>query len=358
MSRRVGRRDVLRGMAGLGVVAAAAPLMAACGGGAEAPSAAPTEAPVPMPTTAAGGERVMSRVAFVKTQSRSEGVRQALRLLSPDGVRGKRLLLKPNLNSADPSPGSTHPDTLRALAEWLLDGGAAHVAIGDRSGMGQTRSVMEGTGVIALAEELGLETVAFEELDESSWDVFRPQESHWADGFAVPRLLSEVDAVIQTCNLKTHRFGGHFTMSLKNSVGLVARTVPGQTHNYMTELHSSPNQREMIAEINTAYAPELIVLDGVEAFTTDGPDKGTKVAAEVVLAATDRVALDAVGVALLRHWGTTPEVSEGPVFGQAQIARAVELGLGAASPEDIEIVTDDEPSREYAAQVRSVLIAG
>jgi uncharacterized protein (DUF362 family) len=198
--------------------------------------------------------------------------------------------------------------------------------------------------------------VAFDELEEDGWNLFRPPKSHWADGFAVPRLLSEVDAVVQTCNLKTHRFGGHFTMSLKNSVGLVARTVPGRAHNYMAELHSSPYQRELIAEINTAYSPDLIVLDGVEAFTTEGPDKGTKVPAEVVLAATDRVALDAVGVALLRHWGTTPEVSEGPVFGQAQIARAVELGLGAASGEDIEIVTDDEPGREYAAQVRAVLV--
>ncbi len=299
----------------------------------------------------------MSRVAFVKTSDRPEGVRRALRLLSPDGMRGKSVLLKPNLNSADPSPGSTHPDTLRALAEWLLNEGASHVTVGDRSGMGQTRSVMEATGVVALAREMGLDTVPFDELDENGWDLFRPLESHWADGFAVPRLLSQVDAVVQTCNLKTHRFGGHFTMSLKNAVGLVARSVPGQAHNYMTELHSSPRQREMIAEINTAYTPEFIVLDGVEAFTTEGPDKGTRVPAEVVLAATDRIALDAVGVALLRHWGTTPEVSDGPVFGQAQIARAVELGLGVASPQDIDILTDDEPSQEYADQILAVLAA-
>ncbi len=300
----------------------------------------------------------MSQVAFVKTAHRSEGIRQALEMLSPDPVRGKRLLLKPNLNSADPSPGSTHPETLREMAEWLIEEGAASIIVGDRSGMGNTRQVMEDTGVIALAQELGLETAPFDELDESSWEFFRPDESHWAGGFAVPRLLAEVDAVVQTCNLKTHRFGGHFTMSLKNAVGLVARTVPGRDHDYMRELHTSQYQREMIAEINTAYGPRFIVLDGVEALTAGGPDKGTLVAAEVVLAATDRVALDAVGVAVLRHWGTTPEVCEGPVFGQAQIARAAELDLGATSPDDIEIVTPDEPSEEYASKVRAVLRAG
>ena len=46
-------------------------------------------------------------------------------------------------------------------------------------------------------------------------------------------------------------------------------------------------------------------------------------AIEVVLAGTDRVAVDAVGVALLRHFGTTPEVSRGAIFEQEQIARAV-----------------------------------
>lgn len=299
----------------------------------------------------------MSRVAFVKTSDRPQGVQRALRLLSPGGMHGQSVLLKPNLNSADPSPGSTHPDTLRSLAEWLLNEGASHVTVGDRSGMGRTRAVMEATGVVELAQEMGLETVPFDEMDESGWDLVRPLQSHWADGFAVPRLLGQVDAVVQTCNLKTHRFGGHFTMSLKNGVGLVARSVPGQARNYMTELHSSPHQREMIAEINTVYNPELVVLDGVEAFTTEGPDKGTRVPAEVVLATADRIALDAVGVALLRYWGTTPEVSQGPVFGQAQIARAVELGLGAASPQEIEIITDDEPSQEYADQILAVLSA-
>ena len=111
----------------------------------------------------------------------------------------------------------------------------------------------------------------------------------------------------------------------------------------------------MIAEINTAYAPSLIVLDGVEAFRTGGPDSGDKVAANVVLAGSDRVAVDAVGVAILRLLGTTPAVSEGPIFSQEQLARAVELGLGAASGAEIELVTGDEESAAYAAQIEQML---
>ena len=100
----------------------------------------------------------------------------------------------------------------------------------------------------------------------------------------------------------------------------------------MTELHRSPNQRRMIAEINTAYQPAFVVMDAMQAFTTAGPDTGTMVEPRLMLAATDRVALDAVGVAVLRHFGTTPEVSQGSIFQQEQIARAVELGIGVGRP--------------------------
>ena len=167
------------------------------------------------------------------------------------------------------------------------------------------------------------------------WELIKPPGSHWQQGFALPRMVRNAGGIVQTCCLKTHRYGGHFTLSLKNSVGLAAKSIPGNAHDFMRELHASSHQRQMIAEINAAYRPELIVLDGVEAFVSGGPDQGQRVDAGVVLAATDRVAVDAVGVALLRHFGTTPEVSRGAIFEQEQIARAVQLGLGVAGPGQI-----------------------
>jgi uncharacterized protein (DUF362 family) len=150
-------------------------------------------------------------------------------------------------------------------------------------------------------------------------------------------------------------------MSLKNSVGLVPGTPSGSgfvgSHNYMRDLHGSPHMRLMIAEINAAYTPALIVMDGVEAFVQGGPATGTRAPTEVILASTDRVAIDAVGVAILRMFGTTPQVSEGRIFEQEQIARAVELGLGVDAPEKIAFVTGDAESEAYAAEIRNMLIA-
>jgi len=215
---------------------------------------------------------------------------------------------------------------------------------------------MERAGAFEVASALGLETLVFDELGAEDW--VAQQATHWSRGFPLARPVVEAESVVLACCLKTHRFGGHFTLSLKNGVGMVAKRIPGEGYDYMSELHSSAQQRRMIAEINSAYAPDLVVIDGVEAFTTGGPDRGTKVDAQVVLAGVDRVALDAVGVAILRYYGTTNEVGSGPIFEQDQIARAVELGLGVSGPEGIQLVTDDPESDAYADLLRPILLDG
>jgi hypothetical protein len=59
----------------------------------------------------------------------------------------------------------------------------------------------------------------------------------------------------------------------------------------------------------------------------------------------------------LRYFGTTANVEEGRVFEQAQIARAVEMGLGVDGPEKIEILTADPDSAAYAEEVKAILLA-
>ena len=295
----------------------------------------------------------MTKVSLVRTSDRAEGVRRAIALLDSNPVRGKPVILKPNFNSADTTPGSTHVDTLRALVRELREMGASTVTLAERSGPGDsTDTVMQKKGIFDLAKEQGFEILNLQEMGSEGWIHLRPEGSHWNDGFRFPRIYAEAECIVQTCCLKTHAFGGHFTLSLKNSVGMVPGGNP-----YMRELHTSPFQRQMIAEINAAYSPDLIVLDGVEAFVDGGPASGTRVNANVVLASSDRIAIDAVGVAVLRELGTTPDVSRGRIFEQEQIARAVELGLGVTTPEQVELVTDDSESQAYASKIRDILLA-
>jgi uncharacterized protein (DUF362 family) len=288
-------------------------------GASAAPAAGPRVIPIARP-----GNIPAARIAFVKTQDRVQGVNKALDLLGINPVQGKNVFLKANFNSADPTPGSTHSDTLSALVQRLQAMGVNGITIGDRSGMGNTRQVMQQKGLFQMADELGFQTVVFDELKPEDWEWLQPQSSHWSNGFWIARPALQADGVVQTCCLKTHRYGGHFTLSLKNSVGLAAKYAPGGGYNYMNELHNSPHQRRMIA---------------------------------VILAGTDRVALDAVGVAILRYFGTTAEVRRGRIFEQEQIARAVELGLGVTGPDQIELITDDADSAAYAAEIGGMLEA-
>jgi uncharacterized protein (DUF362 family) len=367
--RPITRRNFLRLLLTLGGSVLAAPFLQACERlGLTGPTALPTpiqptpiasiaSSPTPSPNPEPTAAMDIAKVALIKTRDRATGVRGAVQLLGSNPIRGKQILLKPNFNSADPAPASTHLTTLRTLVELLQEMGAGEITVADRSGMGDSRSVMGAAGVFALARELGFETLSFEDLQsESDWELIQPAGSHWKNGFPFARPVLEAGAVVQTCCLKPHRFGGHFTMSLKNTVGMVGKYRGRGGYNYMNELHASPYQRLMIAEANTAYTPALVVLDGVEAFIDQGPDTGTKVFGDVILAGTDRVAIDAVGLAALRFLGYKGEAARGSIFQQEQIARAVELGLGVDSPEKIQILTGDSESEVYAAQIRDYLL--
>ncbi|MEM1253587.1 MAG: DUF362 domain-containing protein [Cyanobacteria bacterium P01_H01_bin.21] len=293
------------------------------------------------------------RVAIIKTTDRAAGVRQAIELLQPPSFSNQRVFIKPNYNTGDPAPAATAPIVLETVVQELQAAGASSITVGDRSGMAETRQAMTQMQVFELAQRYGFNTLVFDELGQDDWQYF--SATHWSRGFAMPRPLLDADAIVNVCCLKTHRFGGHFTLSLKNTIGMVARYVPGDQHDYMRELHRSASQRLMIAEVNSAYRPSLVIIDGVDAFVGGGPEQGQRVQAGVVLASTDRIAIDAVGIAILRKLGTTREVANGSIWSQTQIRRAADLGLGAVSADQIELVTADQSSGQMADEIRQFL---
>ena len=291
-----------------------------------------------------------SKVYVIKTNSRDNGIKQLLKYFDIGSLSGKRVALKANYNSYDPFPASTHIDTLGALIDALKEKGA-NLVLAERSGMGDTKKALVETGVWELAKKKGMEVVILDDLKSGYWLRIKPEVSHWKKGFLFPRLFHDADLIVQTCCLKTHRFGGHFTMSLKNSVGMVAKYDPEDGYNYMSELHSSRYHRQMIAQINAAYEPGFIIMDGMKGFSKGGPDAGTLIEPGIMMASRDRVALDAAGVAVLRTYGTTPEVAGGRIFAQEQIAMAVELGLGAVSPDWIEIVSVNTEAEDICSKI-------
>lgn len=126
-------------------------------------------------------------------------------------------------------------------------------------------------------------------------------------------------------------------------------------YDYMWELHSSPYQRRMIAEINNNYNLDFVLMDGIKAFVTGGPEKGKVVEPNLLLASRDRVAIDAVGVAILKMYGAKGKVGEADVFEQDQLKRAAELGFGVKSVAEVRLTPLSEESRVEAERIEQVL---
>ena len=85
---------------------------------------------------------------------------------------------------------------------------------------------------------------------------------------------------------------------------------------------------------------------------------GKRTQGNVFLCSSDRVAIDAVGIAILKVLGSNDAIMRSKIFDQRQIKRAVELGLGASSPSDIDVVPVDPESQEYRDRVVEELMIG
>ncbi len=331
MTSKPSRRDFIRRSASLAALGGLSPLAFAERGYAAAPK---------------------TKVVIVATSDRARGVAEVIRLLKVKVPKGQPAIIKPNFNTADATPGSTHNDTLKRLITELQEKNARDVTIAESAGPPPTKQVMEAKGIFDLAHDLRASVVNFEDLQESDWVPVGPTASHWSNGVFVPRLIAESPFTVSTCCLKTHGAGGVFSMSLKLAVGLTPKRIRREMHG------DKEHMRRRIAEINLAYKPAFIVMDGVQAFVDGGPSKGTLVAGNVFVGGTDRIAVDAVGVAILKELGANPAIKDRKIFEQDQIQRAVELGLGVKGPDQIEFVTGDAASRAYAEKIKARLALG
>jgi uncharacterized protein (DUF362 family) len=300
-----------------------------------------------------------ARIALAKGKDPSSAVRNVIDALGEFDCQGKDIYIKANFNSSDEYPASTRPETLAAVAGWLRESNCANLTLVERSGMGRTSEIWGKLGIPDVAARFDMRLLALEDLAPDGWNKKALTGSHWKNGVEVPRFLDRGAAIVQVCNLKTHRFGGQFSASLKNSIGLIAKfSQSGAPRNYMEDLHNSPDQRLMIAEANQVYAPSLIIMDAGKVFIDGGPEAGELAEPGVFAASRDRIAVDSVGVSLLRIHGAGDQLNRSAVFELEQIQRAVELKLGAGSPDQIQFIHDNAEIANLALRIQAILSSG
>jgi len=237
---------------------------------------------------------------------------------------GQKVLIKPNVNSDDPAPATTHPEALAEMVR-LVKAKGAYVIVGDRSNsQWETLTAMRITGMYDAAKDAGAdEIVGFE---DEEWVRVTPEKAgNWPNGFRIPKRLQEIDHIISLPVLHTHSITGH-SLAIKNLVGLIH---PSDRMLF----HASAKREEMIAEISLAIKPSLTVIDGTKAFIEGGPSDGKMAETKVYLASKDVLTADVFGVSVLKKYKAVFSYED--PWKSPQISHFLNLGLSQYSSDEI-----------------------
>jgi uncharacterized protein (DUF362 family) len=207
----------------------------------------------------------------------------------PAEIKGKRILLKPNL--VEPTLGSphinTHPLVVRGAVEAFLKLGAAKVLVAEAPGhIHDTLLVLEESG---LCEVLREDRISFVDLNYESGFIHKN-----AGGFSrlktltLPATLKQVDWIVSLAKLKTHHWAG-VTLSLKNLFGLM----PGIYYGWPKNVLHVAGINQCILDIAATVKPHFAIVDGIVGMEGDGPIMGTPKQTGVLVMGRNLTAVDA-----------------------------------------------------------------
>jgi uncharacterized protein (DUF362 family)/NAD-dependent dihydropyrimidine dehydrogenase PreA subunit len=247
-------------------------------------------------------------------------IRKAFELF-PFNLRGKKVLIKPNvLRASKPEEAiTTHPAVMRAVVEMVEVMEPASIIVGDNPGLfsyGANEESFKKSGLMEAAkgyyQNIGNDSVRIE---------FNPDFMPWV---SISRAVLDADFIISVPRFKTHGLtivsGG-----IKNSYGFL----PGAQKARLHRAAGNPERfNEIVAEVFQLRVPDFFIVDGVVAMEGNGPASPDLREIDLILAADNAVALDAVIATMM---GCEP--------GQLRFLRkAKELGLGDYDFAKIEII--------------------
>ncbi len=263
---------------------------------------------------------------------------------------GQRVMIKPNmtgpsLRSIYPGRITTNPKVLRAVIRLVKDRGA-HPMVGDRA-IRMSELSFRTTGFAKVCKREGAQAFPW---NRSEYVRFFPNKRHWSQGFRMPKILTEVDHLINVPVIKNHEStNAEYTCCLKSFVGVCH---PKDRLQRGPDALHLKNISEKIAELNLCAKPLINIVDATTVMVKGGPGDGIiqgdplyRVAVwdkpNLIIASRDRVACDSVALAVLKLRGAEKKVDRPyvtkSVWDQVQIYYAAELGIGQAEQENITI---------------------
>lgn len=209
---------------------------------------------------------------------------------------GDKVLLKPNLVAAGRGDGLalTHPQVVRAMAEWCIDHGAV-ISVGDSPAFGTGFEVMESCGMTASLAGLPVKCISF----------LRRKKIFTESGISVvvAAEVFECDRLINLPKLKAHS-QMRLTMAVKNYFGVVLAWRKALAH----MRHGGGNGKfvQLLVDLLTELPGGISLIDGVVAMHRTGPMDGEALSVGILGASLNPVALDR---ALMAALGLDPDLS-------------------------------------------------
>ncbi len=253
-----------------------------------------------------------------------EDIREAVQqvfLLFPIEIRGKRVLIKPNvLRSSGAKEGIvTHPAVLRAVVEAVEAMNPESLIVGDNPGLfsyGDNEESFRKTGLMEAARG------HYRNIGGDSRTV--PFDPRFMPTVSVSKAVLDSDVVISLPKFKTHGLTV-MTGAIKNSYGIL----PGAQKAKLHKLAGNPQRfHEVIVEVFRLRVPDLFIVDAVVGMEGNGPASPDLREIGLILASNNAVALDAVIATMM---GCDP--------GKLRfLQKAKELGLGEHDLGTIEVI--------------------
>ena len=218
-------------------------------------------------------------------------IRRGIRELgiATDELKGKRILLKPNLvETASGAPHiNTHPLVLRGAIEAFLRLGAASVMVAEGPGHRRdTLAVYEESG---LADVLTEDRIQFHDLNYiTGYELPNAGRQSSMRTLTFPALFKEVDWIVSVAKMKTHHWAGA-TLSMKNLFGVM----PGIYYGWPKNVLHHAGIENSILDINATLKPHFAIVDGIVGMEGDGPIMGDPKKVGVLVMGRNLAAVDA-----------------------------------------------------------------
>jgi uncharacterized protein (DUF362 family) len=215
--------------------------------------------------------------------------------LATDSIRGKRVLLKPNLvePTRDAPHMTTHPAVILAAAE-VFRGWGATVTVGE--GPGHLRDTDLALYESGVGEALESASLPFADLNYQ--DVAKVENrgrTSRLESFYFPQAVVEADLIVSLPKMKTHHWVG-VTAAMKNLYG----TIPGCKYGWPKNVLHYSGIPQTVYDINASLPRAIAIIDAIDCMEGDGPIMGTLKSMGLILVSTCPAAVDATVCRLMQ----------------------------------------------------------